>query len=274
MLGRAKEDLLKLGDNSIRYISFGVGDRPLLMIQGLNTRTVKGMALPLAYAYRSFAKSYRVYLFDRPSRLPDRVTVRDLAAFTAESMDALGLKDADVLGVSQGGMIAQYLAIDRPDLVRKIVLAMTLSRNNSFVEDAITKWTEFTIDRQFGMMVRDMAERMYSRKYLRRYRPFMPLLTLMQKPRDIPRFLNLARACLSCNAYGELDRIKCPTLVIGGCEDRVVGAEASREIAERLGCEIFMYEGLGHAAYEEAKDFNRRVLDFFQDISEISKVKM
>ena len=37
-----------------------------------------------------------------------------------------------------------------------------------------------------------------------------------------------------------------------------------REIAKKLGCEIFMYDDLGHAAYEEAKDFNQRVYNFLQ----------
>lgn len=52
-------------------------------------------------------------------------------------------------------------------------------------------------------------------------------------------------------------------LVIGGRQDRIVTGEASEEIAGRLGCALYMYEALGHAAYEEAADFNRRVLDFF-----------
>ena len=52
--------------------------------------------------------------------------------------------------------------------------------------------------------------------------------------------------------------------MLGGKEDKVVRGEASAEIAEKLGCGIHLYEGLGHAAYEEAKDFNRRVYDFFR----------
>ena len=90
----------------------------------------------------------------------------------------------------------------------------------------------------------------------------MPLLTLLQKPKDVERFLALAKACLTCEAYEELDKIKCPVLVIGGRQDKVVTGEASVEIAEKLGCELYMYEDLGHAAYEEAKDFNRRVYEF------------
>ena len=37
----------------------------------------------------------------------------------------------------------------------------------------------------------------------------------------------------------------------------------NKEIAEKLDCNIYMYDKLGHAAYEEAKDFNRRVYEFF-----------
>ena len=264
MLYQAKEFKLKLSDTEIDCISFGKGKTPLIMIQGLNTRGIKGASLPLALAYRIFASDYKVYLFDRRPSVRDGVTVKELAHDTASAMDALGLRDAMVLGVSQGGMIAQYLAIDRPDLVRKMVLAVTLSKNNPVVEDAIQKWTKLTIANDFKTMVADMAERMYTQKYVRRYKLLMPLLVALQKPSDIPRFLTLAKACLTCNAYDELEKIMCPTLVIGATEDRVVGAEASYEIAEKLGCEIFMYEKLGHAAYEEAKDFNRRVLDFFR----------
>ena len=40
--------------------------------------------------------------------------------------------------------------------------------------------------------------------------------------------------------------------------------EASLELAERLCCEVYLYDGLGHAAYDEAKDFNQRVMAFLQ----------
>ena len=50
--------------------------------------------------------------------------------------------------------------------------------------------------------------------------------------------------------------------VLGGRQDKVVTGTASAEIAERLGCKIHMYEGLGHAAYEEAGDFNQKVYEF------------
>ena len=265
MLYGAKELKLTANGMQFNYIRFGSGKKPLIMIQGLNTRGIKGAALSLAYMYRVFAKEYTVYLFDRRPVVYDGITVRDMAADIASAMDALGLKNADVFGTSQGGMIAQYLAIDRPDLVRRLVLAVTLSRNNDTVKRVVGDWIEMAERGDMKRFVLDMAEKMYSETYVKKYRPLMPLLTILQKPKDVKRFVILAKSCLTCDTYDILDKIKCPTLVIGGKQDKVVSGVASEEIAEKLGCALHMYDNLGHAAYEEAQDFNQMVYDFLSE---------
>lgn len=262
MMYNAKEVTLNIQGVLFDYITFGSGKKTLIMIQGLNTRGIKGSATSLAYMYRMFAKDYKVYLFDRRPIVRDDITVRDMALDIAAAMDVLGIKNADVFGVSQGGMIAQYLAIDRPELVNKLVLAVTLSRNNDTVKTVIGNWIEMAEQGTMKALVADMAEKMYSSAYVKRYRPFIPLLTIMQKPKDVQRFIILAKACLTCNTYEILDRIRCPVLVLGGRQDKVVTGEASVEIAEKMGCKIHLYDELGHAVYEEAKDFNRVVYEF------------
>ena len=264
MFYNAKEDTLKIQDTEMDYLTFGNGTKPLIMIQGLNTRSIKGAAISLAYMYRIFAKEYKVYLFDRRKNLPDDVTVKDFALDIAMAMDVLEIKNADVFGVSQGGMIAQYLAIERPDLVHKMVLAVTLSRNNDMVNTVLHDWIKMTESGDFKSLVNDMAVKMYSDAYIRKYKAFMPLLTIMQTPKDIERFITLTKSCLTCDTYDLLDKIQCPVFVIGGKQDKIVTGEASEELADRLGCELYMYEELGHAAYEEAKDFNQRVYAFFK----------
>lgn len=264
MFYNAKEDTLKFDNVQMDYITFGTGAKTLIMIQGLNTNGIKGAAVSLAYMYRIFAKEYKVYLFDRRTQVYDGITVREIASDIAMAMDALQISKADVFGVSQGGMIAQYLAIDRPDLVNKLVLAVTISKDNDTVKKVLANWMDLTKRGAFKELVADMAVKMYSEAYMRRYKAFMPLLILLQKPKDVERFLILTKACLTCNAYEELDKITCPVLVLGGRQDKVVTGEASEEIADKLGCEIYMYETLGHAAYEEACDFNERVYNFFK----------
>ena len=265
MIYHAKEQKVKIYDTQIDCITFGSGPKTLIMIQGLNTRGIHGAALTLAWMYRIFAREYTVYLFDRRPEVHEGITVRELAGDVAAAMDSLGIKKADVFGVSQGGMIGQYLAIDRPDLVNKLVLAVTLSRNNDTVESVIHRWTSLTEQGTMKELVLDMAEKMYSEAYVKRYMPLLPLLTLLQKPKDVGRFVTLARSCLTCSAWDELDKILCPVFVIGGRKDKVVGPDASAELAEKLGCQMYLYEDLGHAAYEEAKDFNQRVYDFLKE---------
>ena len=264
MLYGAKEGTLGIHNTQMDYMTFGYGTKPLVMIQGLNTRGIKGMAPVLAYLYRIFAKEYKVYLFDRRAELSANVTVRDLAWDVAQAMDALQIANADIIGVSQGGMIAQYLAMERPDLVHKLVLAVTLARNNDTVQAVIQHWIDLTEQGKMGELVTDMTVHMYSDSYIRKYQPMMPLLTMLQKPKDVQRFITLAKACLTCNIYDDLHKITCPVLVIGARQDKIVGANASEEIAAKLGCELYMYEALGHAAYEEAKDFNKRVYEFLR----------
>ena len=66
----------------------------------------------------------------------------------------------------------------------------------------------------------------------------------------------------------DLYRITCPVLVIGSEDDHVVGAEASVQIAEHLSdqteCEIYMYDGYGHAAYDLAPDYKERLPGFLR----------
>ena len=112
----AKEGTITIAKGSIDYVTFGKGSRDLVLIPGLvlGLKRIKGTSLQLALSYRMFAKDFRVWFFDHRDDLPESVTVRDLADDLAEAMQAAGIRQADVLGVSQGGMIAQYLALDHP----------------------------------------------------------------------------------------------------------------------------------------------------------------
>ena len=263
MLWRMKEDTLELAGGALDYVTFGYGTRPLVIIPGLSLRDVKGAGAGLAWMYRRFAKEYRVYVLDKKASIPSGYTVRDVSNDTAEAMRRLDITNACVFGVSLGGMVAQYLAIDHPELVDCLVLGVTASRVNDTMSAVITQWVNLAERDDFRTIVRGMSEIMYSAAYVKRYRWLFPLLERVGVPKNKERFIHLAQACLTCDTYADLDRIRCRTLILGGSEDKIVTGEASPEMAERIGCEIHMYDGLGHAAYEEAKDFNQRIYDFF-----------
>lgn len=256
---------LHLPAGDMDYIRFGSGKKPLVMIPGVGDglKTVKGMALPFALLYRSLGKDFTVYVFSRRVDLAPHTDTREMAEDLNQAMEALSLRDTAVVGVSQGGMIAQWLAIDHPDKVGKLVLTVTLSRPNDTAREAIALWTEMAQRNDYRGIMLDTAERSYSPKRLRQARLTAALMGNLGRPRSFERFLIQAESCVTHDAYHELPRIACPTLVIGGTEDRIVTGLASEEIASQIpGSVLYLYDGLGHGLYEEAPDFLTRVADF------------
>ena len=246
-------------------VRFGAGSRTMVLIPGLRLRPIREMAYAMGRMYRRFAAEYTVYILDRLDPAPAGYTVRAMAADTAEAMDSLGLAGADVLGVSQGGMIALDLALDRPELVGKLALAVTAARPNDALRQAVGRWEALAKAGDYDGLVADVMERMYSEEYLRRFGRLLPLVSRAGDRVDRERFAVLTRACLTCGAYDRLEGLRCPVLVLGGRRDKVLTGAASEEIAAKLGCEIYMYDELGHSAYEEARDFNDRVAAFFDE---------
>lgn len=265
MLYHAKNGTIPVGNSDMDYISFGTGNKALVMLPGLGDglSTVKGKAIPFALAYRMYAKNYKIYLFSRKNNLQEGYTTRKMAKDQAEAMKALGITKAHIVGISQGGMIAQYLAIDYPDLVDRLILAVTASGANETLKEVVEAWIQMAKQENYKAFMIDTAEKSYTAAYLKKYRLFYPLLVRVGRPKNPERFLIQASSCLSHDAHTELSKIKHPTLVIGGGCDRIVGPDSAPALAGQItGSQLWIYEELGHAAYEEARDFHNRVLDF------------
>jgi len=275
MFWNAKDGSVRIDDTEMDYVTFGMGKENLVMIPGLGDglTTVKGMAAIMAFTYKIFAKNYKVYIFSRKNNLGKEIqhssqsiySTREMAKDLAFALNALGIHQTNILGISQGGMIAQYLAIDYPTLIDKLILAVTLSKQNETVQAVLNNWIHFANEGDYKALIIDTAEKSYSENYLKKYRCLYPLLCRIGKPKDFRRFIAQAQSCAEHNAYELLNHIVCPTLIIGGRCDKIVTAAASVEIAKQIkNSELFLYEGLGHAAYEEAKDFNNRVIAFLK----------
>ena len=164
-----------------------------------------------------------------------------------------------------GGMIAQHLAIDYPEKVGKLILTVTSARPNPILEESITEWVSCAKRDDHTALMDSNIRRIYSEDYYRKNKWMVPVMGKLTKPKVYDRFFVQADACLTHDAYESLKQIKAPTLVIGGEKDLSLGGDASREIAAKIpGAELHMYAQWGHGLYEEAKDFNRVVLDFLR----------
>ena len=129
-MSSTKGKTLYFNDKSMDYVTFGKGKKSLVIIPGLGDglQTVKGMAMLFSITYRLLAKCYKIYVFSRINELRQGYTTWDMAVDVAEAMETLNLDAAYVIGISQGGMIAQWLAANFPEKVEKLVLAVTTAK--------------------------------------------------------------------------------------------------------------------------------------------------
>lgn len=258
-----KTVILPSGDE-MYYAKFGKGNKQLVMIPGLNIVDVDGTAANLAYFYRRFAKDFTVYVFDRRKGCDPECTIRSMSDDVADAMKSLNITNAYVLGVSQGGMIAQYLAAEHPELVQKLVLGVTAARANPVMLEALNEWITMAESGDLKGVLTKTYDKMYTEKQMKKYRMLIPLMMKFTKLMSIERFAEHARAIKTLDSIDILEKIECPVLVLGAELDKITTAEGSKEIAEKLGCKLHIFHNEGHAAYL-SNEFNSMVYDFFTE---------
>ena len=254
------------GDTQMDYIVFGSGEKAFVILPGLSIHSVMGSAEAIAAAYQDFSEEYTVYVFDRAQDISEGYTVRDMAADTAAAMKSLNIEAADVFGASQGGMIALYLAIDYPELVHKMILGSTLAQPNDTFNRVVDEWIRLAEAKDELGLLESFADNVYSQATLEAYREVLISSNRGISDEEYRRFVILAQACRTFDCHDELSAVECPVLVLGSEGDGVVTAEGSRQIAEALGCSIYMYDdSYGHGVYDEAPDYRQRCLDFLSE---------
>lgn len=263
----ARNGRLSIAGGTMDYVRFGRGKESLIILPGLGDglRSVRGTALSMAIIYRLLAKDFTVYLFSRIDPLPENCSTRDMARVQKMAMDELGIAKAHILGVSMGGMIAQWLACDWPESVDKLILTVSSSKPNPILVQSVTQWIAFASQDDFAGLMDSSLRLIYSNRYYQKNRRFLPLAAKFMKPPSYGRFLTSAQACLNHDTSAVLKNIKAPCLAIGGWQDHTLGGKATVELAAAIpGCKLYMYQNFGHSLYEESKDFLPLVLGFLK----------
>lgn len=175
---------------------------------------------------------------DGPWSIPDHAT--DLAGL----LDHLGVSDAVICGLSVGGLIAQQIARDRPDLIRAMILMDTAAKIGS--EEI---WAPRIAAIEAGGL-EAIREANMSRWFTAPFRetpasiaPWNAMLT--RTPRD--GYLRTVGAILGCDLREETAALDLPCLAICGAEDGSTPPDLVRATAETIrGCRFELIEGAGH----------------------------
>ena len=174
-------------------------------------------------------------------------------------LEGLGCSSADVYGTSMGGRVAQELAINHPDRVRRLVLACTTPGGPHAVErsDAVRR-ALMTADR--GKRLEAMINFFYTQDWPRDRRSNLfgdPTMTKRAAHRHL-------RVSAEHDAYDRLHRIAAETLILHGEDDPMAPVANAHLLADRIPhARLQLTPGGRHGFFDEfADDVNRAVLDF------------
>ena len=255
------------GRTRLYWESSGTGD-PVLLIHGLGLsggawwRTVEALVPKM-----------RVITFDhrgigQSESLTYAYTTEAMADDAVEILDALALDRVHVYGFSLGGMVAQQLALRHPGRVQALVLGGTHSggRRATFPEPEVVAF--FRRRARMSSAEAAWASVPYN------YGPRSRLEQVDRIAEDIERRLKnpfnerayraqLLAASLH-NCFGRLERIRAPTLVVHGAEDRIIPVANAYATAERLpGAKLKILEHAGHLYPTEEPTVDAEIGAFF-----------
>lgn len=253
------------GGIEMDYCCFGRGKKVFVILPGLSVKKVSPYGESLSQAFGAFTEDYRVYLFDRRTNAPTSYSIEDMAEDTAAVIQNLGIKRISLFGASQGGMIAQCMAIRYPDLVEKLVLGSTFCRSNDTAQKVIRSWIGLAEEERGYDLNQAICKSIYSQATMDSYGEVLLSVGDRITPEEMKRFIPFAQSIVSFDVSSGLDRISCPVLVLACEEDRVTTLTGAKEIVERLHCECYVYgREYGHAVFDEAADYRPRILEFLR----------
>ena len=187
-------------------------------------------------------------------------SVKEMADDTAEAIKQLGISDAYIFGASQGGMISLTLALEHPELVHAQYLASTLSKPNDTSQKVLSEWLSLAKSQNAPALCQGVNRKIYSKEYFSAFKEAFNSMPASITADDMHRLACILEPTLSFNVYNRLNEIKCPTFVVSSWEDEVLSAQGGLEIAEKLHCPLYIYQGYSHALYDEAPDFRPAML--------------
>jgi pimeloyl-ACP methyl ester carboxylesterase len=200
-----------------------------------------------------------------PAQAP--LTTQQLAQDLAALLDRLVDRPAWLFAHSMGAMVAQHLAVQRPDLVAGLSLSATLARADDRFRQVLARWETLVVARRWRDFALDALTSSYTGSELLRRRIALRVSHVPSYDDDlVERHRALTTACASHDASADLGAIRCPTLVLAGGRDEVCPPHHAEELAAAIpGARLEVFGGLGHGFPEQApRRFVRTVLRFIE----------
>jgi pimeloyl-ACP methyl ester carboxylesterase len=190
-------------------------------------------------------------------------------------LDHLKIDAAHVVGCSMGSIIAQQLALNHPDRVASAILMCPWARCDRYAVGVFDHMKRIKARLTPTEFIEYIQLLIFTKPYwdddmqFRGMEEGRRLAATNENPQPLHALEAQADACIHHNTLNRLDRIACPTLVIGGANDIFTPRWMAEEIAQRIpNAELHLYDGAGHAFHWECMDdFNSRTLQWLRSHS-------
>lgn len=248
--------LAKVGEIELDYERSGSGP-PLLMIMGMSG-TKEHWGQPFLQALHS---DFETIVFNHrgvgdSSRLQGQFTIAELAADAAGLLDVLGIEHAHVLGISMGGMVAQELALSRPQLPLTLALGCTYCGGEGSAlmgSEAMQELSAGVASRDRERAIRAMWGVNVSAGFAVEQEPWERFRAIgMRKGVTLAVVIEQMRAISEHDTSARLPQIATPTLVVHGSEDRMLPVQNAHIIARLIPeARLEIMDGVGHLFFWE-----------------------
>ncbi len=247
--------MLDIGGNiRLHYQAIGPQDGPALVLShalGTDLRLWDDLVAHLPAGLRVIRYDMRGHGLSTCPEGP--YFMGDLVADAAALIERLKLPDVVFVGLSVGGMIAQGLAAERPDLVRALVLL------NTAAKIATPQIWQARMDEVRAGGLKAVAFATMERWFSRRFRREHPgevegwMNMLMRSPTE--GWLGVAAGIAETDLFDSTARLTLPVLGIAGGEDGSTPADLVRETVELVpGARFELIPGAGHLPCVERPD--------------------
>ncbi len=256
-------------NNGHSFLKIGTGKHNLVIIPGLNDSIIPVTAMPRFWAKlcRGFADGRSIFVVGRRRNMPTGYSTSRMAADYAAMMTS-EIGKADVMGISMGGLVAQHLALDHPELVNRLVLAVTGARADEGKIKTYRYWLALADESRWSDAYADILAKSYGRissPYDADSVPISPK-AIEHLAADCGDFIISIEAALAHDTRELAKSISQPTLVIAGDEDLLMPIRCSRDLADRIpNTQLEVIENAGHCVLEqEEKTCSKLVSEFIK----------
>jgi pimeloyl-ACP methyl ester carboxylesterase len=247
---------------SIDYDVQGEGP-PLILISGLGFgRWGWFKQIP------TFSRHFSTITFDVRGERALHNGVADLTADVVALLDHLGIGKAHILGTSLGGFVAQELALERPELVDRLVLVCTSFGRRGpetmspwALKDMIG-WPSLSVEGAVRRGLETATSDAYRKERPEEFEQIVRL-RLADSP-SLSAYYEQMRAGAHFDVSRDVGSISSPTLVIHGANDRYVPLANAAALAEAIpDAKLRVLDDAGHLVFiERFAEVNGEVLTF------------